>query len=396
MPEISIPNHILTIIQKLENGGFETYAVGGCVRDSIMKRAVNDWDICTSAVPNEVKNCLSEFKIIDTGLKHGTVTVVVSGNACEITTFRTESGYSDHRHPAFVNFTKTIDEDLSRRDFTVNAMAYSPIRGFVDNFHGLDDIESKIIRCVGIPSERFGEDALRIMRALRFSSQLDFEIERKTADAVIKKAPTLAKIAKERINHELCKLLLGVGAGRVMREFKSVFKEIFKNEYIFKDWDEKAYLVDSSPKRLLLRLAYVLSGIAYQDSEHILHELRFDTNTVNCVTFLLRNGKFTPPTERIALKRIVSQFGYERLFLLFDYIRTSPAVRENLSKLMAESPPLWIRDLAINGKDIMDLGVNDGLTIGKLLNLALKAVISEECPNTKTDLIKLINEKIGR
>lgn len=394
MHKIKIPDIISEIITRLEENGFAAYVVGGCVRDSIIGRAVNDWDVCTAAVPDEVRRSLPDFKVIDTGIEHGTVTAVKSKTVCEITTFRTESGYNDHRHPTAVSFSRNIEADLKRRDFTMNAIAYSPTRGTVDNFGGFSDIEHRLIRCVGEAEKRFSEDALRIMRALRFSSQLGFEIEKNTADAICKQANTLSKIAKERIRHELCGLLMGNSPGNVLRKFECVFREVFTDARVLDDWDYKIRIVDNSPFEISVRMAHILDGIPASEAKDLLAEMRFDRKTSDKVVFLLQNRNFKFSESVVLLKQTVSDFGYENTFLLLDFLGASNKIRDRLSEIKAESPPLWIRDLEIGGADILALGVTDGRKVGTLLNQALKAVISGKCENTQEKLIDFIKKNI--
>ena len=220
---IKIPPQVNRATQILQSNGHSAYVVGGAVRDMLMGKAAHDWDITTSALPEETLKAFADFRTIETGLKHGTVTVIVDGMSLEITTFRIEGDYSDNRHPDSVDFTDKIEDDLSRRDFTVNAIAYSPEKGFADPFDGQTDIKNKIIRCVGDPDKRFGEDALRILRALRFSSVLGFEIDESTKESIHHNFKLLANISVERVFVEISKLLCGKNAGRILREFEEVF-----------------------------------------------------------------------------------------------------------------------------------------------------------------------------
>ena len=220
---IKIPPQVNRATQILQSDGHSAYVVGGAVRDMLMGKAAHDWDITTSALPEETLKAFADFRTIETGLKHGTVTVIVDGMSLEITTFRIEGDYSDNRHPDSVDFTDKIEDDLSRRDFTVNAIAYSPEKGFADPFDGQTDIKNKIIRCVGDPDKRFGEDALRILRALRFSSVLGFEIDESTKESIHHNYKLLANISVERVFVEISKLLCGKNAGRILREFEEVF-----------------------------------------------------------------------------------------------------------------------------------------------------------------------------
>lgn len=223
---MDMPKNVDTAINLLQSAGFEAYAVGGCVRDSLLGKTPNDWDITTSAKPENMKSVFADFHCIDTGIKHGTVTVVIDGEPLEITTFRLDGEYEDNRHPKSVTFTSNLGADLGRRDFTVNAMAYSKMTGTVDLFGGQNDLKNKIIRCVGDPDRRFNEDALRILRALRFASALDFEIEEKTAQSLLKNCALLGNISEERIAKELLKLVCGKGAKRILTGFAPVLFEI--------------------------------------------------------------------------------------------------------------------------------------------------------------------------
>ncbi|MCQ2462747.1 MAG: hypothetical protein MJ177_05000, partial [Clostridia bacterium] len=218
------PDYIIKAARILGEAGYEAYAVGGCVRDTLMGKAPDDWDMTTNASPDEMKKAFTDFRVIETGLKHGTLTVLIDGTSVEITAYRTEGEYSDNRHPDYVHFTKSLHEDLSRRDFTVNAMAFDPVTGEIaDMFGGKADLKNKIIRCVGSPDKRFGEDALRILRALRFSSVLGFEIEKETAQSIIKNRGLINNLSAERIYAELKKLITGKNVYNVMMKFAPVF-----------------------------------------------------------------------------------------------------------------------------------------------------------------------------
>lgn len=223
---MDMPKNVDTAINLLQSAGFEAYAVGGCVRDSLLGKTPNDWDITTSAKPEDMKSVFADFHCIDTGIKHGTVTVVIDGEPLEITTFRLDGEYEDNRHPKSVTFTSNLGADLGRRDFTVNAMAYSKMTGTVDLFGGQNDLKNGIIRCVGDPNRRFNEDALRTLRALRFASALDFEIEEKTAQSLLENRALLGNISEERIVKELLKLVCGKGAKRILTDFAPVLFEI--------------------------------------------------------------------------------------------------------------------------------------------------------------------------
>ena len=224
---IKIPHYITEVLNMLYDKGFEAYLVGGCVRDALMGKAPHDFDLTTNATPDEMLSCFSEMKIIETGLKHGTVTVVSDGENVEITTYRIDGKYVDNRHPEEVLFTRNIHEDLSRRDFTVNAIAYSPKDGIVDIFDGQKDIKNKIIRCVGSPDNRFAEDGLRIIRALRFASVLGFTINEKTSESIHNNKELLKNISAERIFAELKKLICGICAKEIISDYFDVFSFVF-------------------------------------------------------------------------------------------------------------------------------------------------------------------------
>ena len=219
---INTPKEVNTIIQKLNNSGFEAFIVGGCVRDCIMGNAPHDWDICTSAKPDQTQACFCDYKTIDVGKKHGTIGVVMHGGIYEITTYRVDGEYEDNRHPQSVEFTSNINDDLSRRDFTVNAMAYNEKDGFVDSFGGREDIANKLIKCVGNPTDRFNEDSLRILRGLRFASRFDFEIEANTAKAIHDCKSLLHNVANERIREELIGILCGKSAEKILNDYRDV------------------------------------------------------------------------------------------------------------------------------------------------------------------------------
>ena len=223
---LTLPAPVSDLLGRLTRAGFSAYVVGGCVRDSLLGLEPHDWDICTSALPDQMQEVFRDDRTVDTGLKHGTLMVIVDHEPYEVTTFRVDGDYTDHRHPDSVVFVDDLTKDLARRDFTVNAMAWSPDAGLQDPFAGQQDLSANLIRCVGKPEQRFEEDALRVLRALRFASVYDFAIEPDTASAIRKKAPDLKLVAGERIREELLKLLCGKAAGRILREYPEVLAEI--------------------------------------------------------------------------------------------------------------------------------------------------------------------------
>lgn len=380
--EKTIPDYVKNILTTLENNGYEAYVVGGCVRDYLLSKPTNDWDICTSAFPEEVKHCLSDFHTVDTGIAHGTITAISGGNVCEITTFRCEEGYSDHRHPDSVSFTREITEDLKRRDFTVNAMAYSLEAGFVDPFCGRDDLKNKLIRCVGNPDNRFKEDALRIIRALRFSSCLGFSIAEKTKNAILKFYPTLEFVANERISSELRRLLLGECAHHIISDFSSVFNFIFKTELspfpVYKPLSEN----------LCVRLAYLLSTLDKKNAADILKKLKFDNATVDIVSFLIDNKNLNLISDKIAVLKLLSSFGRVKLYLLSDYLLLNNS--ESYKSFADTLPVITLKDLDLCGDDLIKIGITPGRQIKEILESALNAVLEEKCHNNKQNLIKFL------
>ncbi len=364
-----IPSDVMTIINKIEENGFEAYAVGGCVRDSLLNKTPKDWDVCTSALPHETKEIFSSFRTVDTGIRHGTVSVILNSENYEITTFRHDGEYDDFRHPKAVEFVRNIYDDLSRRDFTVNAMAYSPKRGIVDLFGGKNDLENKIIRCVGDPDTRFREDALRIMRALRFAAVYGFEIDPDTATAALQNKELLKNISAERISSELCKLLCGDGVKYVLDNFYDIFTVFLP------DFDKAA--VCSAECNLYIRLA-ALTG-----DTSVLKSLKLDNNTIRIVGALHSDVTLT---ENIpSLNRIINKIGFEECRLLARFRK-----QYEILPILDNMPIYSLKNLAINGSDIMSLGIPSGKRTGEILKLTLAKVIDGEIPNDKHELLNFV------
>ncbi len=394
---ISIPQYVAEIISLLESGGFEAYVVGGCVRDSLLGVLAHDWDVCSSALPEEVQRQLCGFKVIETGIAHGTVTAVKNGEICEITTFRNDGDYTDHRRPDSVSYTKNIENDLKRRDFTINAMAYSPVRGMIDLFDGEKDLSKRVIRCVGDPEKRFDEDALRIMRALRFSSTLGFSIEEKTADAMLAGAGLLQYIARERINSELSGILCGANVSDILIKCRQIFKELFGDFLVSDSWNVIAETVGRAHPNLILRLSLLLDLVPLPDAINFLHELRFDKKTISGVSFLLKNRDFTPACNDISLKKMLSEFGIENSRMLVQSkIAKEPknidlkSICDTMETIIKNPPPLRIEELEINGNDLMKLGIPEGKKIREILMFALDSVLSGKVPNDRTELLQYL------
>ena len=433
---MDMPKNVDTAINLLQSAGFEAYAVGGCVRDSLLGKTPNDWDITTSAKPEDMKSVFAEFHCIDTGIKHGTVTVVIDGEPLEITTFRLDGEYEDNRHPKSVTFTSDLGADLGRRDFTVNAMAYSKKTGTVDLFGGQNDLKNKIIRCVGDPDRRFNEDVLRILRALRFASALDFEIEEKTAQSLLKNCALLGNISEERIAKELLKLVCGKGAKRILTDFAPVLFEIlpelqpmYKNSHdnphhCYDIYEHTLIAVESIDPELTLRFAMLLhdcgkpavkkfdeNGVAHfyghqrisaEISAQILARLKVSNKFRDEILFLVSNHdrwELYENTEK--MPRYLSKFGLDGVLNLLkvmraDVLAQSPEYRYRLDQiadaeeiaknLAAQKPCLSLRELQINGRTLMDIGIPQGRKLGAVLAQLLDEVIDGETKNTQEAL----------
>lgn len=425
------------IINTLYANGFEGYVVGGCVRDLLLHREPEDWDITTNAKPEQVKKLF--VKTIETGIKHGTVTVVLDGNNYEVTTYRMDGQYTDHRRPDEVIFTMSLQADLSRRDFTINAMAYNSINGLIDYFNGKSDLEQKIIRAVGNPAQRFQEDALRMMRAIRFSSQLGYEIEPETAQSIYLSSSLVQKVSRERIRDELIKILISDYPIYVSRLSASGLMEylIPELEYCI-DFDQKNPYHDKSvyahtlevlrntPPKLVIRLAALLHDIAkpvtftldeqgighFYDhqlvgalmAEKILRRLKFDHDTIKRVCILVREhmSRFNIINGK-NVKKFINRVGSENLSNLFALqIADVKGCREphdlsqilNLKKeverVLKEKQPLTVQDLVINGYDLIAAGIKPGARMGQILNLLLEKVLEDPKLNTKEQLLALV------
>ena len=433
---MDMPKNVDTAINLLQSAGFEAYAVGGCVRDSLLGKTPNDWDITTSAKPEDMKSVFADFHCIDTGIKHGTVTVVIDGEPLEITTFRLDGEYEDNRHPKSVTFTSNLGADLGRRDFTVNAMAYSKKTGTVDLFGGQNDLKNGIIRCVGDPDRRFNEDALRILRALRFASALDFEIEEKTAQSLLKNRALLGNISEERIAKELLKLVCGKGAKRILTDFAPVLFEIlpelqpmYKNSHdnphhCYDIYEHTLIAVESIDPEPTLRFAMLLhdcgkpavkkfdeNGVAHfyghqrisaEISAQILARLKVSNKFRDEILFLVSNHdrwELYENTEK--MPRYLSKFGLDGVLNLLkvmraDVLAQSPEYRYRLDQiadaeeiaknLAAQKPCLSLSELQINGRTLMDIGIPQGRKLGAVLAQLLDEVIDGVTKNTQEAL----------
>jgi tRNA nucleotidyltransferase (CCA-adding enzyme) len=433
---VKIPPPVDSILQILTRSGFDACVVGGCVRDSLIGKTPSDWDIATSALPSEAMDALNGFPIRKTGLKHGTVTVFSHKMPVEVTTYRVDGTYSDGRRPDAVTFTRLLREDLSRRDFTVNAMASRRTGELVDEFGGLNDLKRKMIRCVGDPDLRFREDGLRILRALRFASVLDFTIEPKTSGSLMQNRNMLDGIARERVAAEFTKLLCGAGAARVLQEYREVIAQFvpeIRSSFGFQQnnphhcydvWEHTLKSISAIPSDPVLRLTMFLHDLGkplcYSEDENgighfyghpeisaklagsVLRRLRFSKKTIGTVTLLVRqHGLSLPDSEKI-LRRRLNRLGEENLRRLIevraaDTAAKSPENREKLSllnntkktleRILQEKQCFTLRDLAVNGEDLIEAGIPKGDEVGRLLSLLLGAVMDGTCPNRREALL---------
>lgn len=429
------PAPVLTVLKRLNQAGFEASVVGGCVRDSLMDREPHDWDVTTSALPQETKAVFNGVPVIETGIQHGTVAVYLDKMLVEVTTYRVDGEYSDHRHPDQVTFTRSLKEDLARRDFTCNALAYNEKDGVIDYFDGKSDITNQVIRCVGDPELRFREDALRILRGLRFASVLGFSIDSATAKAMGKLQGLLDSIARERIAVELVKLLCGSGAEQILREFAPVFGQILPELapmfgfpqkhpcHCWDVWEHTLRVVSAVPPEPALRLAALFHDIgkpschsqngdgidhfyghgAVSDSltSQALHRLKFDNQTIFTVRKLVKHHDQTlildPKWVRRQLNRLGSDLFFQLLLLKEGDCRGQSeacqcrlpeieAIRDLAQEILAQQQCFCLKDLAVNGRDLIALGY-EGPEIGKALKLLLDQVI-DGAPNEKAALLE--------
>ncbi len=396
-PDIA-PN-ALKVIEKLENAGYEAYIVGGCVRDYLMGKPPHDWDITTSALPKEIKKLFP--RTIDTGIEHGTVTVMIGKEGFEVTTFRIDGEYKDNRHPEEVIFTDKLTGDLSRRDFTSNAIAYNPKRGFVDEFNGIDDIEKGIIRGVGNPAKRFEEDALRMMRALRFSAQLGFEIEEQTYSDLCANADLIKNISIERIRDEFTKLITSSHCERLDLLINSGMEKHFLPEltHIIEESNTKRLYscLDNLPKDPIYRLSFLFRDIDGKTVSNILKRLRYDNKTAAKVSEIVKYLNFEV-TDEYSGGKLLSLTDYsEEIFTLQDkmcqYYEKSTANIEIARKICdnISSNCHRISQLAINGADLQEIGLH-GKDIGTALSAALDYILRNPNKNTKNHILTYLKE----
>lgn len=443
---LSIPPQVRQILERLNAAGHEAYLVGGCVRDLLRGEAPKDWDICTSALPRETEACFAGERVVETGLRHGTVTVLADGQPYEITTFRADGPYSDGRRPDRVDFVSDLTEDLARRDFTINAMALGLDGQVRDPFGGREDLGRKRIRCVGEPDKRFREDGLRVMRGLRFSATLDFEIDGETGAAIRRNLSMLDHVAAERINTELCKLLMAKDCGiGVLREFPEVFCRFWPQLkplvelaqanpwHCYGGWEHTLHALAAAPADLVVRLAVLLHDIgkpvvASTDANGIDHfyghaqagaeladgmlrGLKFDNATRERVVTLVRWHDAPVQATGRSVRRWLGRLGEEGLFQLLEVQRCDAMgqdpdlVKERLEEngalrvlareIIEEGQCFSLRDLAVDGRDLLALGVPAGPEVGRVLGALLEAVMDQEVPNERGALLERARELAG-
>nr|WP_034869297.1 HD domain-containing protein [Clostridium lundense] len=445
--KINIPKSVEFIINTLEEANYESYVVGGCVRDSILNKIPNDWDITTNAKAEQVEEIFQHrgFKVIETGIKHGTVTIMMDNIGYEVTTYRIDGEYLDGRHPDKVEFTTSLKEDLSRRDFTINAMAYNHTEGVVDYFEGIKDLENEIIRCVGKPLKRFSEDALRMMRAVRFSAQLGFKIEDNTENAIRSLSSNIRFVSVERIKEEFDKILLSDNVDKIhslncyglMTHFLPEYDicEATSQNNPYHIFDVATHLicsVENIEKNLYLRLTMLLHDIckpqckttdelgidhfyihAHKSAEkarEILKRMKYDNKTIERVYTLIQCHDYEVYSNK-SIKKLLNKIGEE---LFVDLLKVKEAdikaqnprfyeerhmklleIEKKLNSILQQRQCFSLKDLDVNGKDLIELGLAQGKEIGKMLNELLEIVMENPELNNKEELINIIKKTQG-
>ena len=441
--KFDIPAGARQVLQALTAAGHEAYLVGGCVRDLLRGVEPHDWDICTSALPEETERYFAGQRIIETGLKHGTVTVLVDGEPYEITTYRTEGPYSDSRRPDYVRFVPDLTEDLVRRDFTMNSIATDLDGNLRDPFGGAMDIKAGLIRCVGEPDQRFQEDGLRVMRALRFAAVFGYEIEAQTARAVHENRAMLDRVAAERINVELRKLMVGQSVGNILRQYPDVFCQFWPQLgplvgleqhnpwHCWGGWEHTIHAVEAAPADVTLRLAMLLHDIgkpackstdeqginhfyghpavSAKLADEMLRALKFNNKTRERVVLLVERHDVQIPPKGQVIRRWLNRLGPEAFSQLLEVKRADnmgqapEKVRSRLAELdvinskaeqiLAEGQCFTLKDLTVNGRDVIAAGIEPGPKVGQVLSELLEQVLSRNVPNERSALLKLLSCK---
>ncbi len=403
-----MPKHVKYIINTLEKNGYEAYAVGGCVRDAIIGKEPNDWDITTNATPMQVKKLFKHT--IDTGIQHGTVTIMIDKVGYEVTTYRIDGKYADGRHPDKVEFTVSLKEDLKRRDFTINAMAYNDTKGIIDLFGGIEDLKEGIVKCVGNPYNRFDEDALRILRAFRFAAVLNFEVEEKTKKAAGDLAENLNKISKERIRTELDKLIMSDTPEKLMEARKCGLLKYILSEV---EDDINIELVKAMPKNNYMKWAALLYHREEEEVSKILKKLKFDNKTVNICKRIVGYSKDFRNIYKENVRVAAHEVGVDIFdkFLEFskvcinlqdwkggeypdnsDYINN---IEHLYKKVIDDGDCLSLKELAVKGGDLMEIGVPKCAKLGEILNILLYKVLDNPKYNNREKLLEIAGNIIN-
>lgn len=386
---MKLPDYVLKAINLLETNNYEVYVVGGAVRDYLLGKTPSDYDLSTNATPEEIKQVFANYFTIDTGIKHGTVTVMIDHKLLEITTYREEEGYIDFRRPSKVTFIKNIKSDLARRDFTINAICFN--RKFLDLHDGINDLENKIIKAIGKPEERFTEDPLRILRALRFASTLDFEIEKATKNAVLKYFPLLKKVSKERINVELSKLLVGKNVKQILIEYKDLLEK-----YIFKFRLSNMHInvIDEVSNDLVTKVSLLYLNSDIDDVTKSLKELKFPNKFIKKIVNILKYYGYKIVNNEVEMLKVLKVVEYVTLGIILDLKNTLEKGKYqaeiNLYQNL-KAKVLRINDLKINGRDLIKIGFKEGLIIRNTLERLLDDVING-LENERNSLIKKAKE----
>lgn len=437
--KLVLPNDVKTLLHTLSNAGYEGYVVGGCVRDSFLQsRELNDWDICTNAKPDQVLKIFNDYNVIETGLKHGTVTVLVNSVGYEITTYRIDGEYKDNRRPENVSFVSDLEQDLKRRDFTINALAYNESNGLIDYNNGILDIENKVIKCVGVAHNRFNEDALRIIRGLRFASVLGFNIEKDTELAMFDLKDNLRNVSNERVSTEFCKLITGKNATEILRKYRDIIAvfipeitEMFDFEqnspyHKYDVWEHTIQAVDNIPANMLtLRLSaffhdigkpktytqdekgighfYKHAFVSQKIAKNVLTRLNFSNDMINQICMLVQHHDRPLIPNKKSILKFLNKFDID---FLNDYIvlRTADIkaqgtflderlqilveTKQISQTIIAENICYKPSQLKINGNDLIKLGIPQGEKIGQILTKLMKEILNEKLENDKDILIE--------
>lgn len=394
-----LPVPVLLAIMRLNQRGYDAYAVGGCVRDMLRGVTPHDYDICTACEPQEMHRCFADERVVDTGVKHGTVTVFINGLSMEITSFRSDGDYLDGRHPSFVYFTTSLTEDLQRRDFTINAMAYHPVTGLSDPFGGQEDLRRRLIRCVGDPEQRFTEDALRILRAIRFAAQLGFDVEESTAQAMHQQKERLAQVSRERIASELIRAVTEAGAVPALGAFSDVLLSTLPGFTPMSMLAGLTVLEHLPPGDSVLRMAALLHSCEEPGLQTCLESMHQSRAFQEDVLLLARHARHAFVPEETAV--MLSRFGEERLLKLLKLQQACGVLSEQESikrktrirAAQAANLPMSLRELPINGSDLEKMGL-EGEQIGEALHKLHLMVLRGQLPCDRASLIAwLIKQK---